>query len=109
MSLWDRYDTFFLQVSATVHENIVKMFKNYFKKLTITVLLGVISSRVNYLGLTHKHTHSRVLRRVVTQAAARILEHHVCTINVEQFVGIHRQKDAAYVGLCGRKREREKT
>lgn len=51
------------------------------------------------------HTHSQVLRRVVTQATAAVLKHHVCAINVEQLVGIHRHEDAAYVGLCKRKRE----
>lgn len=51
---------------------------------------------------------TEVLRRVVTQSAAFVLKHHVCAINVEQLVGIHRYQDAAYVGLFGR-RERERS
>lgn len=56
---------------------------------------------------THLHRHTNTqswgLRRVVTQAAAFVLKHRVCAVNVQQLVGIDGHQDAADVGLCGRK------
>lgn len=53
----------------------------------------------------HKHRHTyTILRRVVTQAMTFILKHHVCAVDVEQLVRVHRHKDAPDVGLCDRAR-----
>lgn len=52
----------------------------------------------------HTHTQTQILRGVITQSMTFIKEHHVCPVNVEQLVWIHRHKDAAYVGLSGRQR-----
>lgn len=70
-----------------------------------SVLEVKIQGLIAQVKHTHKHRDSQVLRRVVAQAATSILKHHVCAIHVEQLVGIHGHKDAAYVGLCGKKRE----
>lgn len=50
----------------------------------------------------HTRTQTQILRGIITQSMTFIKEHHVCPVNVEQLVWIHRHKDAAYVGLSGR-------